>query len=333
MQDKKKYKKTSENLKYEINTFLIAKAYQFRFGEDWVRAPIPKNDYNATLQKYLVNTFLEKGVFLTEELAVKKFGTIAKNYPLSKGLFNVSDSKGESVYINPYQIVIIEKENKYFSFFFAIRLMQCYISSEINHFPEFLDFQLKINFHNNINDFRKFINTILRKYASTIFHEIKDFIKEEFENKYPVLVLKDDNKIKCDATYIQFRKFFNILITTATEGVNENDIEPFIRNNFKLKGKEKPSIKLKSDFKIKCKKDHKTIVVALFWLLIFYYNKIFKEDIIKIKTLLKEVFGIGHDTIENFFRKKKIREKVLSQLPFSLIKIQLNILFQNLRHV
>jgi hypothetical protein len=317
------------NYDYEINTFFIATKTYYSVASDISNGDL-ETPYNAEIREFLPYYFIAKKFFLNEAQAYEKYH-VTKYSLQHPQLFSRKNDKDETIFIEPFleeNRIIIEKGTKYFNFFFAVTLNFYFENPENNQFENFLEYQLKINFNNDIEELRKFTDVILRKYSLTIFYGKHEIIKSEFENKFPVLVIKDSNKIKCDATFITFNKFFNLLITTATEGINKSDIEPFIRNNFKLKGKEIPSIKLKSNFKITCKKHYYSHVVAFFWLLIYDYEKIPEDEIRKVKTLLKKLFGIGHDTIENFFRKKKVREKILSSLPFHSIKIQLRMMFR-----
>lgn len=169
-----------ENIIYSINTHFIAKVIYLPTASEYFIGD-NENNYNSDIRYYLSKFFFEKGVFLNEKQTIIKYGIGAINMVHPK-LFVYKTTQGESVYIEPFQkekVFFIRKEDsEFFPFFFALTLKYFFEDKRIEQFPNFLNYQLKVNFDNDLEGFNNFLSAILNSYSPSVFLGINDFIEK-----------------------------------------------------------------------------------------------------------------------------------------------------------
>jgi hypothetical protein len=137
--------------KFDIIIGKVATSYFFNVSDLQLSSEsLPP--YNNDLEEALIHFFLLKKKYLTKQQAIAKFGDKVDSPLKIHGLFHVQNNQGEWVYIDPYQLIIVEKEYRYFPLFFAVQLMQVFENNNQEDFNRFLDYQLKTNFEKNIGD-------------------------------------------------------------------------------------------------------------------------------------------------------------------------------------
>jgi hypothetical protein len=139
--------------------------------------------------------------------------------------------------------IYIRKEQKYFDYFFALKLRQ--YRESIKDIRGFFKYQLSLNFRNNRKKFRQFVEDLLLQYENVLLQDkvtsvAKDLIaSEEFDSK--IKNLKSEHSINNNSEIHTKR----IVISKGHEGeqsnellfevYNENDIEKiflFLINGF-----------------------------------------------------------------------------------------------------
>lgn len=211
--------KETKYSKYEIN--INNKEYSCGSREF---AHLFPRDYHNEHQYFLRDFFKYKKIYLNGTQAREKSGDSPDSYHVS-GNYIDDIIEGEVIYIEPNQDVIVERDYRYFDFFYAVCLKQFYERKDKVEINNFIGYQLETNFNNDIISYIKFLIKTLEKYSTSVF-----FNNNENEIEYlldEIEILKEKWETKMVGS--------TLTIEPITNSQNQSNIKPKQSNDIQTK--------------------------------------------------------------------------------------------------